>query len=586
MKTKTMNIIKTFFAIAILAAFTSCSGLNSTKSDTSENPVLKIALSQSQRTVVPDCDFSTFSFVLKSGETTLGTYSGSTALQNDVIDLASNDINVGDDVTFTLTAQKGDISWSGSTNATIQAGENIVELKLLITALGTGNGSFEYTLDYSSANDKKQVVSAHVVVTSLDDSTADPLIDQWYGLDEDGNTASKPIPQDYKIVLEKSNISVGSYNITAEFFADSKPTAKVRDWSESIVVAAGTKSTGTAQISSTSHAYTVTYDLNYEGSSPYQEKVTYFTNLDAFEKPKRNGYIFKDWYLDQECSDSKKFYGYQNIDSPSGDTTVYAKWEEFAPGAPTVTIYDTDTLYVNSDNYNMTTLNWYTESQRTSWFKIPTVPGNKYKICWIGYYTRGTYDFVYNGDLVTGEGPFAPSNITLYRSDASELTIKTLNDDTISYPNERKGEFFFIAESTETIVKLEVSQGCNGVGAFRVTNYNPDVQVTDSLHSLVKVLVEEIEVTKRRSGKTDYSHMPYQDYAPWNYSFNVVNSSDYEDFKWYLNGKPVGNSYSISFHCDDYPLGIYTISLEAKKKSDGEWYSYCAQFTISESDHS
>ena len=106
------------------------------------------------------------------------------------------------------------------------------------------------------------------------------------------------------------------------------------------------------------------------------------------------------------------------------------------------------------------------------------------------------------------------------------------------------------------------------------------------MNTLVKVLVEEIAVTKLRSGKTDYSHMPYVDYAPWNYIFNVENPNDYEDFKWYLNGKLIGNSSSISLHCDDYPLGIYSITLEAKKKSNGEWYSYCAQFTITESDHS
>ena len=468
MKKKTLNIIKTFFAIALLIGFSSCNDMNNINKETAANPVLKIVLPQSSRTALPDSDFTTFTFVLKAGETTLGTYNGSTALQNAVIDLTTNGINIGDTVTFSLTAQNGDVSWSGSTEATMQSGENIVEMKLLITALGTGNGNLNYTLDFSEATDKNQVVSAHVVVTSLDDSTADPIIDQWYGLDADGNTASKPIPQDYIIVLEKSTVAVGSYNLTAEFFADSKPTAKVRDWSECIVVASETKSTGTAQISAMSHAYTVTYDLNYEGSTPYQEKVTFFTNLNDFKKPKRNGYIFIDWYRDQECTDSKKFYGYKTYDSPSEDTTVYAKWEEFAPGAPTVTVYDTDTLYINSDNYNLTTLNWYDETNRTKWYKIPTVPGNKYKICWVSYNTKGACDYIYNDDLVSQAGNFTGATLTVYKSDASELVLKTVNNDEIPKPNQNYGIFIFTAESTETVVKIDVYSGNNGLNALKL----------------------------------------------------------------------------------------------------------------------
>ena len=362
----------------------------------------------------------------------------------------------------------------------------------------------------------------------------------------------------------------------------------MREWGETILVAAGTSTTGTKEINALNKAHTVTFDLNYSGSTPFVSKISYLTNLEDLN-PLRNGYVFKGWYLDQACTPVSAFgdylfTGFVKENAPDEDEfTVYAKWEEFAQGAATVTVFDSDSLFVNSDNYGLAQINYNNESQKTAWFKIPTVPGNVYKICWVGYNTCKAYDFIYNGDLIEGEGPFAPSQIYLFNSDATKLPIRTLTNDEIANPNSGHCMFLFTAESTETVVCLEATT-YRGAAAFRVTNYNPDSQETDSLNGVVQVLVDEIEVTSTRYGTRKNWSDPYT--APWYWRFNIVNRNDYDEVHLYLNGKPLETVSADTLCCDDYPAGVYTISIEAKKTENGEWYSYSAQFTINESDHS
>ena len=63
---------------------------------------------------------------------------------------------------------------------------------------------------------------------------------------------------------------------------------------------------------------------------------------------------------------------------------------------------------------------------------------------------------------------------------------------------------------------------------------------------------------------------------------------DYEKTNWYVNGKLVSNatwSSTVSpfkFYHKDYGPGIYTLTLEATKKSNNQLYSFTAQAEVPE----
>ena len=593
MKHKISNILKTLFAFTLLVTVVSCSDINSPDKKASDKPVLRIVLPQDARTVVPDCDFKNFSFTLKNGEIVLGTYNSSTALTKDIIDLTAKNIKVGDDVTLSLAAQKDEISWAGSTTTTITAGENIVQIKLFVKTLGTGNGSIAYTLDFSASETKKDVVSAHVVIRPATDADANPIVDEWYGLDADGNAASKSIGSDGKVVIEKSNVPVGSYNLTAELFAEARPTSKIIDWGENIVVAANTTSDGTAELKNLNEVYTVTFNPNYSGGQAYQRKLTNLTSLESFV-PKRRGYLFKGWYTDQACTDSKKITNWYNYNPSKEDITVYAKWEAFAPGAQTVSIFDSETLYVTPENYTISNLDWFDE--RTAWYKINTVPGTQYKIRWITSSNCGATNYIYDGIVLdsssTGSSDpykyFGPYEISLYSDDATPLVLNNKNGSEITSPSRGTGasQIIFTAESEETYIKVEMyNSTSNKVGAFRVMNYDPDEEEDDTLFTVVKVGIDEIGVSMTRAGTTQtLSGMAYVYLGPYKYYFSVAHADDYKSFEWYINGKLVSTSSSFSLLCKDYAVGVYTVTLEAVKESNNEYYSYNAQVRVTELD--
>ena len=595
MKHKISNILKTLFAFTLLVTVVSCSDINSPDKNTSEKPVLKIVLPQDARTVVPDSDFTTFSFTLKNGENVLGTYNSSTALTKDIIDLTAKGIKVGDEVTLSLSAQKDGVSWAGSTTTTITAGENIVQIKLFVKTLGTGDGSIAHTLDFSAAQTKSDVVSAHVTISPASAPAATSIFDEWYGLDSNGNEASNVIDAAGKILVEKANVPAGSYALTAEFFAEARPTAKIIDWAENIIVAAGTTSGGATEIKNLNKAYTVTFNPNYSGGQAYQRKLTNLTSLESFV-PKRKGYLFRDWYTDQACTDSKKITNWYNYNPSKEDITVYAKWEAFAPGVQTVSIFDSETLYVTPENYTISSLNWFDE--RTAWYIINTVPGTQYKIRWITYNNCGATNYIYDGIVLdpwsssTGSSYpykyFGTYEISLYSDDATPLVLNNKNGSEITSPSSGTGasQIIFTAESEETYIKVEMyNSTSNKVGAFRVMNYDPDEEEDDTLFTVVKVGIDEIGVSMTRAGTTQtLSGMAYVYLGPYKYYFSVAHADDYKSFEWYINGKLVSTSSSFSLLCKDYAVGVYTVTLEAVKESNNEYYSYNAQVRVTELD--
>ena len=587
MKKNILTLIKSLFVIAALLTVVtavSCGGVNNLELEASKNPVLKIIIPQSARTILPDSDFSAFAFELKSGQTLLGSYTGLASLADDVIDLKSKGIKAGDEISLTLTAQKDQIKWEGSASLTVKASENRVEIPLLITALGSGNGSFSYTLDLSQAEGAGDIVSAHVIVTPLSDSNASPVLDQWYGLDAEGNAASKTISADSKILVEKADLPAGNYRVKASFYAEGLLNAKVLDWYENIAVAAGTVSRGTSNINKINKAYTVTFDLNYQGSFPFQKKVSYFTDIDEF-KPERDGYVFKGWF--RETDFTHEFKGFNVFGASSGDLTVYAKWDVFAPGAQTASVFNEDSVYVNPENYTIGEIQNATDS---FWYKINTSPGAQYKITWIDYWSYSKGSYVYNGDLMAYGSGLGLCEIALYTRKAEKLVLKNSDGSEIPGTTSSQNPLFFTAETSETYINVSKYVGANTYGkyAFRVVAYDPSAQHDDSLSAFITVLFDDIGVTCYRSGNTGYvvvnGQWTYGKVAPFFWSLYVPDSNNYESFKWYVNGKSVSTSSSFDFKDAEYPLGIYTVTVEAVKKSDGKLYSYSAQIEIIGSD--
>lgn len=94
---------------------------------------------------------------------------------------------------------------------------------------------------------------------------------------------------------------------------------------------------------------TVTFDGNYAGAQPQEEKVALGGKLQNTPSPERTGYTFAGWYFDDECTIPYDF----SENAIDDDLTVYAKWTpieltitynynyEGAPAAQTViTHYD------------------------------------------------------------------------------------------------------------------------------------------------------------------------------------------------------------------------------------------------------
>lgn len=68
--------------------------------------------------------------------------------------------------------------------------------------------------------------------------------------------------------------------------------------------------------------YTVTYDLNYEGSTPKTTQVKANTRATKYQAT-RSGYTLDNWYISKECNAGETFDFASYINQ---DTTVYAKW--------------------------------------------------------------------------------------------------------------------------------------------------------------------------------------------------------------------------------------------------------------------
>ena len=93
-----------------------------------------------------------------------------------------------------------------------------------------------------------------------------------------------------------------------------------------------TASKQTAVFSSQMENFTVTFDLNYDGSKITTQSVTDGATVKEPDTPTREGYTFAGWYTDTECTVE---YNFSEV--VTENITLYAKWIEV--------ITDWETLY-------------------------------------------------------------------------------------------------------------------------------------------------------------------------------------------------------------------------------------------------
>lgn len=89
------------------------------------------------------------------------------------------------------------------------------------------------------------------------------------------------------------------------------------------------------------NGWTVTFDMNYEGSTPITAIAENNRSVSRPEDPTRDGYTFSGWYFDSYCLVEAGFTSKNSKFNITANTTVYAKWVE----KPVVT----HPLYVYSD---------------------------------------------------------------------------------------------------------------------------------------------------------------------------------------------------------------------------------------------
>ena len=222
-------------------------------------------------------------------------------------------------------------------------------------------------------------------------------------------------------------------------------------------------STVTSDTQEVKDEYTVTYDLNYEGSSP--RVVTVKNGRRATNwKATRAGYTLDGWYLDKEGNVKFDFLEYV-----TSDLTLYAKWNKNAEKR-------TVTFNFNYDGINETASITIDEGNKISTALIPTCPRMGYEF--EGWYKDQacTQKWSFETDVVKGD-------LTLYAKYKFDSSIARNEDGSIKYEN--------------TVVNVWVGCNFNGTKSYVETlakQFNKDhlgeitVNVTTELNQNIHSL--------------------------------------------------------------------------------------------------
>ena len=311
---KSHTLCTLFILFAFLLAIVSCNNLTQekTKSEAKEKPVLRIKISEPARTVFPFFNLADLSDFTLKGTKEGGTeknfndtpYETVSDLQKANFTLNSDDI--GKNWTFTLSAKKGTVELSSTVAVTLCAGENYVTFRLAPLELGSGNGTFALTLDYSADTvNAGRVTNGSLVIETLDTSPVQVA------------SISSFVPSANILTVNADNIPAGTYRAIIRLYGGLSGDIFMAEWREIIRIATGFTSSATRTLTSLNDIYSITYVFNDESTADRTESVTPSSSLLV---PEHTDWIFIDWFKDSALT--QPFV----ISEITEDTTIYAKW--------------------------------------------------------------------------------------------------------------------------------------------------------------------------------------------------------------------------------------------------------------------
>lgn len=566
MKKKIFSIVRTLLAGAAIVTLVSCNNIDDSAENTPDKktPVLRVSIANDERTVLPDYDFSGFKFELtvaqEGGNQSLGNYTSKAELENAVINLEEKGLSTGSKYTFHLTATKKDnenLSCSAECSHTLTEGDNVLKMKLYADKLGRdeSTGTLDYTLDYSKATNADSVTCITVRLAGFGDYV-------WDNNDKDKDS----VPENKKISI-KEELKSGNYEIKIWLFTTDY--VELLHWNESVIIAEGLTSTKVNKISTLNEAYTVTFNMNYEGSQNVEVKAGRNTDFIAIiprlKFPFRLGHAISGWYKESKCINK--------IDKNTLITesfTAYAKWEDVCISEAAV--YDTNSMYIARGNYTITT---FTEETQGAWYKLTTVKDSDYKINWCDEfgYNKTHYNEVPNN--------LADAMLYVYDSEGQPLTFDQaiFDDNDIpenNYADEDGKEFLdvavggtFKAKGSVTYIYVRpFDNEVDNIGscAFRVMKAN--ASSSNTLSAVVTSEQKDIElfVQEDKNGSINFG-------IPDEWTSGSLN------YKWYVDGQALDiNDPVYTFEPSKYKRGTHLLSLEIEK--DGKYYSYSAQIKV------
>lgn len=127
-------------------------------------------------------------------------------------------------------------------------------------------------------------------------------------------------------------------------YKDSNPTDTVR-FTQTLFEAGGNDEPADGD-------WTVTFDLNYDGSTPFTKTASDNRAVDKPEEPVRIGYTFVGWYFDSYCMVEAGFTSSRSKFNITANTTLYAKWKAEQITTTPVYFYNADWTVAYAQIYN------------------------------------------------------------------------------------------------------------------------------------------------------------------------------------------------------------------------------------------
>ncbi len=121
-------------------------------------------------------------------------------------------------------------------------------------------------------------------------------------------------------------------------------------------------------------AWTVTFDLNYEGSKAFTLEAEKGRSVSRPEDPTRVGYTFDGWYFDSYCLIEAGFTSKNSKFNVTAPTTIYAKWTKVVVKTTPVFVYMENCEELSLDIYQGDNLleegiSFSKVSGKENWFK-------------------------------------------------------------------------------------------------------------------------------------------------------------------------------------------------------------------------